>query len=50
MVKGLLIVIRERQPPILGLRKNVTRNCVPYSQTAWLTPAQLRGPAIGETF
>jgi hypothetical protein len=48
--KAVVIVIKEGEPPIIGLRKNVTKNGVPYSQTVWLTVTQLRGLAIEETF
>ena len=43
-------VIRIDQPPIVGLKKDVMKNGVPYSQTVWLTIPQLRGLAIEETF
>jgi hypothetical protein len=42
--------IKEGRPPIIGLRKNVRKDDVPYSQTVWLTPPQLRGLAIDVAF
>ena len=36
--------------PIIGLKKDVRKNDVPYTQTVWLTVTQLRGLAIEETF
>ncbi|MFV0442883.1 MAG: hypothetical protein ACK5Q5_04855 [Planctomycetaceae bacterium] len=42
-------VIRLGDARIIGLRKDVTKNGVPYSQTVWLTIGQLRGLAIEET-
>lgn len=43
-------VIRQGTPPIIGLRKQMRKNGVPYSQTVWLTVTQLRALAIEETF
>jgi hypothetical protein len=43
-------VIRLDQPPIIGLKKDLEKNGVPYSQTVWFTIPQLRGLAIEETF
>lgn len=43
-------VIKLSNPPIIGLRKDVRKNDVPYTQTVWLTIPQLRGLAIEETF
>ena len=43
-------VIRLHEVSVIGLRKDVVKNGVPYSQTVWLTFAQLRGLAIEETF
>ncbi len=43
-------VIKLGDPPIIGLRKDVRKNGVPYTQTVWLTIPQLRGLAIDQTF
>lgn len=43
-------VIRFDNSPIIGLRKDLEKNNVPYTQTVWLTIPQLRGLAIEETF
>ena len=43
-------VIKLGDPPIIGLKKDVRKNDVPYTQTVWLTIGQLRGLAIEETF
>ena len=43
-------VVRLDDPPIIGLRKDLEKNGVPYRQTVWLTVPQLRGLAIEETF
>ncbi|WP_145201240.1 hypothetical protein [Thalassoglobus polymorphus] len=43
-------VIRIEGSPIIGLRKDIRKNDVPYVQTVWLTVPQLRGLAIEETF
>lgn len=43
-------VIRTGEPPIIGLRKELQKDGVPYTQTVWLTIGQLRGLAIEETF
>ncbi len=43
-------VIRINDSPIIGLRKDLRKNDVPYTQTVWMTIPQLRGLAIEETF
>ena len=43
-------VIRIENSPIIGLRKEIEKNNVPYTQTVWLTIPQLRALAIEETF
>ncbi len=43
-------VIRLGDSPIIGLKKDLRKNDVPYTQTVWLTIPQLRGLAIEETF
>jgi len=43
-----VIVIKEGR--IIGLRKTLSKNGVPYTQTVWFTVTQLRGLAIEETF
>ena len=43
-------VIRIGNSPIVGLKKDLRKNDVPYTQTVWLTVPQLRGLAIEETF
>ena len=49
-VQAEVQVIKVGEPPIIGLRKDVRKNGVPYTQTVWLTIPQLRGLAIEETF
>ena len=39
-------VVRRDDPPIIGLRKDLEKNGIPYTQTVWLTVPQLRGLAI----
>lgn len=39
-------VIRLNDERIVGLRKDLEKNGVPYSQTVWLTLTQLRAVAI----
>lgn len=37
-------------PQTIGLRKEVTKNGMPYKQTVWLTVVQVRGLTIQTTF
>lgn len=43
-------VVKLGEPPIIGLKKDLRKNDVPYTQTVWLTVTQLRALAIEETF
>jgi len=36
----------ESDPMRIGVRKNVVKNGVPYSQTVWMTIGQFRGICI----
>lgn len=41
---------KHGEPMILCLQKDVVKDGVQYTQKIWLTPSQLRGMAIEETF
>ncbi len=41
-----VVVIKREDVQIVGLRKELTKDHVPYTQTVWLTFAQLRGLTI----
>lgn len=43
-------VIRIKDSFVIGLRKDLEKNGIPYTQTVWLTIPQLRSLAIEETF